>query len=169
MAEEQVSVRSAVREAVRPLEWSSVPGWHRADVVVVNVTRGAVLADRIWVARNALTRLIGVAGRSRLVPGQALLLPGTRAVHTCFLAFPIDLVLFDRAGIVLEAVSCLPPWSLSPYRLRAAGAVELPAGTLQRSGTAPGDQLLLAPSRRLARLRRQSERGSARGRGNGTG
>jgi uncharacterized membrane protein (UPF0127 family) len=57
--------------------------------------------------------------------------------------FAIDVVALDEAGTVIDCVSNLKPWRLRLPRRGTAGVLELPAGTLQASGTAIGHQVML--------------------------
>ena len=111
---------------------------------VVNTTRGTVLASDAKIAGNPWTRFWGLMGRAQLPEGSALVISGTQSVHTHFMRFPIDLVFYDRDGVVVEVVHALRPWRFSPIRLRAKGVVELPAGAAGASQTQPGDVLRIS-------------------------
>ena len=111
---------------------------------ITNVTRGTVLADNAQTASNPWTRLIGLMGRAHLPSGSALIFPGEKAVHTHFMRFPIDVVFYDRDMVVLHVIDSLRPWRFSPYRWRAKGLIELPAGTARATGTRPGDVLAIS-------------------------
>jgi uncharacterized protein len=111
---------------------------------VTNQTRGALLADSAETARGPWAQFKGLMGHTNLPEGGGLVFRGTRGVHTHFMRFPIDVVFHDRAGVVVGVEHSLRPWHFSAYHVRAAGAVELPAGTLRESGTQPGDVLVVA-------------------------
>lgn len=111
--------------------------------VITNVTRGTVLAGNAETARNPWTRFVGLMGRSHLASGSALIFPGEKGVHTHFMRFPIDLVFYGRDFVVLDVIDSLKPWRFSPYRFRAQGIIELPAGTARATGTQPGDVLAI--------------------------
>ena len=108
-------------------------------VVVTNLTRQILLADRAEVARGPMRRMVGLLSRERLEPGEALVIPRCSAVHTCFMRFAIDVV-FLKGSVVLRAVE-----RLAPFRFAwAAGAdtvIELPAGTITRTATQKGAAL----------------------------
>ncbi len=70
-----------------------------------------------------------------------MLLEPCDSVHTWFMRFPIDVAVLDRDDNVLHAVSGLLPWKLVWPREGARSVLELPAGTLARSGTLAGDRL----------------------------
>ncbi len=56
--------------------------------------------------------------------------------------FPIDAVFLSRKGAVVFQTT-LKPWHISRWVPAACGVLELPAGTLSRTGTQVGDLLSL--------------------------
>jgi uncharacterized membrane protein (UPF0127 family) len=106
-----------------------------------NRRTGAILADRIERAATPLARLRGLLGRRSLPHGQALLIEPCKSIHTFFMRFPIDAAFLSRDLRVLRAIPTLKPWRATLLYPRAAIAVELPAGTLVRTGTREGDTL----------------------------
>jgi uncharacterized membrane protein (UPF0127 family) len=78
-------------------------------------------------------------GRESMNRGEALVIPRCRQVHTFGMNFPIDVVFLDRRGVVVRNCSRMNPRRVSPYVYRARDAVELPAGTIDETGTEPGD------------------------------
>jgi uncharacterized membrane protein (UPF0127 family) len=122
---------------------------------VTNPARNAVLADRAARARGLWARTLGLIGVEHLPPGGGLLLEGDNAIHTCFMRLPIDVVFLDRAGVVVHLIPALPAWRVSPIVWPARSVLELPAGTLARTGTRVGDRLLIeerpsAPDRSIS-------------------
>ena len=116
--------------------------------VVRNTRRATTLAQRAEVAHAPWQQFVGLMGRRGLPRGGGLVLPRTRGVHTHFMRFAIDVVFYDRAGVVLGVEHALRPWRFSAYHWRAAGAVELPPGTLRASGTVAGDVLTFSSTPR---------------------
>jgi len=119
----------------------AVTGFGRRPVAITNSTTGATLATDVRVANTPWTRLIGLMGRRELPAGTALVLPGTRQIHTHFMLVPIDVVFYAADGTVLRVLPALRPWRISPYVRGAAGVIELPAGTLVAVPTKPGDRV----------------------------
>lgn len=113
--------------------------------VITNTHNGVVLADRAELARTFLARLRGLVGRPWLEEGEALILRPCNSVHMFFMRFSIDVCFLDRAGRVVALAYNLAPGSVSPIYPRATQAVELPAGTLGRTGTGVGDVLEIRP------------------------
>ena len=56
--------------------------------------------------------------------------------------FGIDVVFLDRSGKVIRAAAGLRPWRISIAARGATEVVELPLGTIARSGTQAGDVLV---------------------------
>ena len=117
----------------------------RGEARLVNRTRGAVLALRVERAEGMLDRMRGLLGRAALREGEGLALLPCNSIHTFFMRFPIDAVFLDRNGRVVRALPALRPWRATRFHLRAAQAVELPEGTLARTGTREGDELAFEP------------------------
>jgi uncharacterized membrane protein (UPF0127 family) len=55
--------------------------------------------------------------------------------------FPIDVAFLDCEGTVVGATHSMAPWRVSRVFPGAHSALELPAGTLNRTGTLRGDRL----------------------------
>jgi hypothetical protein len=106
---------------------------------VLNVTRGETLARDAAVAETVRERVRGLIGRDRLKPGEALILPRCRQVHSFGMRFPIDVVFIDGKGRVAMTRTGLEPRRISSVAWRARCAVELAAGTLYKTGTVKGD------------------------------
>ena len=110
-----------------------------------NVTRGTVLADRVEVAASLWAKFMGLMGRRDLPVGDALWLPASNGIHMFFMRIPIDAVFVGRAAAdgtraVLSVHQGLRPWTgLVPLVRGADGCLELSAGTIEATGTVPGD------------------------------
>jgi len=114
-------------------------------VAAHNVTRGTVLADRVEVAASLWAKFMGLMGRARLPAGDGLWLPSSNGIHMFFMRIPIDAVFLARAdpGGARRVVSVhrnLRPWrGIVPLVRGADGCLELPVGTIDGTGTVPGD------------------------------
>jgi uncharacterized membrane protein (UPF0127 family) len=112
-------------------------------LIARNANTNKLLADRVGVAATRAARAVGLLSRTELEPGEALWIVPSRGVHTCGMRFTIDVLALDEAGTVIDCVSNLKPWRLRLPRRGTAGVLELPAGTLEASGTAVGHHVLL--------------------------
>ena len=111
---------------------------------VVNTGRDRELGSRVGLADGWLSRLRGMLGRPEPKPGEGLLLTPCQSVHMYGMRFPLDVAFIDRDGVIVAAYRTLQPGSRSKWHRNAAHALELPAGTLDSSGTAVGDVLTWA-------------------------
>ena len=105
-----------------------------------NETRHTVLAEAADVADTSANRRTGLLKHTRLEAGEGLLIVPCESVHTFFMKFPIDLVYLDKHRKVRKVRHAVPAWRLSAC-FSARSVLELPAGTVARTGTAVGDQL----------------------------
>jgi uncharacterized membrane protein (UPF0127 family) len=109
-------------------------------VKVRNESRDTVLAEAAEVADTSAKRRAGLLKHSRLEAGEGLWIVPCESVHTFFMKFPIDLVYLDKRRKVKKVRRAVPAWRLSAC-LAAHSILELPAGTVERTGTAVGDTL----------------------------
>jgi uncharacterized membrane protein (UPF0127 family) len=114
-----------------------------------NLTRDSALAERVEVAASLWAKFMGLMGRAELAPGAGLWLPDSNGIHMFFMRFPIDAVFLGRPGDggvrpVVSVHRDLPPWrGIVPLSRRAHGVLELPAGTIDATGTQVGDLVAL--------------------------
>lgn len=110
-------------------------------LIARNDTTGSVVAGNVTVADTRVTRAVGLLGRRGLDPGDALWIVPSRGVHTWGMRFAIDVAALDASGTVIDCVRAMRPWRIRLPRAGTAGVLELAAGTLDRSGTAPGHRI----------------------------
>jgi uncharacterized protein len=112
-----------------------------SDLRVENLTRNQTLVTVGEVADNHWTRMKGLLGRTGLAPGAGLLIVPSNSIHMFFMRFAIDVLYVDRSLKVVGLHHTLKPWRVGQMNLRSHLVIELPAGTLQATGTEVGDQL----------------------------
>ena len=109
------------------------------EYVLTNARTGGRLAIRLQVARAGWRGLFRILGRRWLDRGEGRLYL-SEATPRRPDRLPVDVLFVDRDGVVLYALAALPSFEA----MRSEGVhsvVELPAGTIAASGTAPGDRL----------------------------
>ena len=112
-------------------------------ISIYNVTRNTLLAGAAEVADRTATRRKGLLGRAGLGEGEGLWIVPCESIHTIGMRFAIDLVYLDRSRRVKKVRSRVPAWRISACLL-AHSVLELPAGTIERTATTAGDQILLS-------------------------
>jgi len=100
-------------------------------------------------ADTSSKRRVGLLRHERLESGTGLWIVPCESVHTFFMKFPIDLVYVDRKKRVKKVRHAVPPWRLSAC-LTAHSVLELPAGTVEKTGTRPGDELQIEKIEKLS-------------------
>jgi uncharacterized membrane protein (UPF0127 family) len=110
-------------------------------VAVRNATRGCLIAHRAEVADGVLRRALGLIGRRDWSTADGLVIEPCNSVHTFFMRLPIDVVFVASDGRVLRTVGALRPWRIGPIVFGSRWVLELPIGTLDRTGTVAGDHL----------------------------
>jgi uncharacterized membrane protein (UPF0127 family) len=108
---------------------------------ITNRTRNTLLGSRVEVASTFWGRLRGFIGRAEPKRGEGLLLLRCDAVHTFWMSFDLDVLFLDEKGRVLELVRSLAPWKRTRRIPGAQYVLEVPAGTIEASGTQAGDEL----------------------------
>ncbi len=109
-------------------------------IQVQNLTRKVELADRAEVADTSAKRRTGLLKHTGLEPGEGLWIVPCESVHSFFMKFTIDVLYLDRKHRVKKIRPEMAPWRISGC-LTAHSVLELPAGTITRTGTVRGDQL----------------------------
>lgn len=107
---------------------------------VYNTTRNVVLADGATLADTSETRRTGLLKHTSLEPGDGLWIVPCESVHSFFMKFTIDVLYLDKNHKVKKIRPDMAPWRASAC-LTAHSVLELPAGTIQQTGTQAGDQL----------------------------
>ena len=109
-------------------------------LVIRNLTKQTVVADRAILANTSATRRTGLLKHDSLQDGEGLLIVPCEGVHTFGMKFPIDVIYLNKKHVVLKIKPEMPKRRMS-ICLRAHSVLELPAGMAARTGTAVGDQL----------------------------
>ena len=110
---------------------------------IYNITKNVFLAQDALLSDKFWQRICGLLGKPTLAQDSGMVLKPCNSIHTFFMRFPIDLIFIDRANRVVKTVPELKPFRVTAVYLKAYCAIELPAGTIKTSRTAPGDMLRL--------------------------
>jgi uncharacterized protein len=107
-------------------------------------TRDVILVERGRVADNVWTRFKGLIGVRNLPQGDGLAIIPCSGVHCMFMSIPIDVVYVNRDHRVVALDPDMKPWAVGRMHREVHYVIELPAGTIARTGTQVGDQLLVS-------------------------
>jgi uncharacterized membrane protein (UPF0127 family) len=109
-------------------------------LLVQNITRGTVVGDAIDKADTSAKRRTGLLKHTGLNEGGGLWIVPCESIHMFFMKFALDVIYIDRKLRVKKVVRNLKPWGMSAC-LSAHSVIELPVGTIDRTGTQAGDEL----------------------------
>lgn len=99
-----------------------------------------MLAERADIADTSAKRRTGLLKHTGLAPGEGLWIAPCEGVHTFAMKFTIDVVFLNRKRKILKIRPNMVRRRIA-LCLRAHSVLELPAGTLEQTGTERGDQL----------------------------
>jgi uncharacterized membrane protein (UPF0127 family) len=116
---------------------------HDSEVYVYNRTRDCFVATEVAAADTYVRRLVGLLGKTSTWnrPGRGLWILPCHGIHTLGMLFPIDLLFLDKQKRVVHLEEHVRPFRISKVCLNARSVLELPAHTVDRTGTRIGDQL----------------------------
>ena len=99
-----------------------------------------MLAERADIADTSAKRRTGLLKHTGLARGEGLWIVPCEGVHTFAMKFTIDVVFLNRKRKILKIRPNMVRRRIA-LCLRAHSVLELPAGTLEQTGTERGDQL----------------------------
>ena len=121
-----------------------------SGITIVNESRGAVIADKVEVAKSFWSRGKGLIGRKSLAEGYGLVIRPCGSIHMFFMSIPLDVLHVDKDGRIVKILHEIKPWRVGPIVFKSKWVVELPAGTARRTGTEEGDVVTVEGSRQTA-------------------
>jgi uncharacterized membrane protein (UPF0127 family) len=108
---------------------------------VRNATRDRLLGDGVGKAISPLARMRGLLGVEGLSPGEGLWICPCNSIHSLGMAFEFDALFLDGGMRVVALYRRFRKNRLSRIYWNARGVLELPEGTIERTGTEVGDEL----------------------------
>jgi uncharacterized membrane protein (UPF0127 family) len=116
-------------------------------VMIRNATRDSTISAAGKRAASFWARGRGLMFTDGLPEDGALVIEPCSSIHMFFMRFSLDVLYVDREDRVVRVQQGIKPWRLGPlFTPGARYVIELPVGTIQRSGTQVGDQLMLSAS-----------------------
>lgn len=108
---------------------------------VRNLTRGSFLGDSIREACDLFPRMKGLLGSSGLSFGEGLWICPCNSIHSIGMRFPFDALFLDSRMKVVGLYDRFRTNRVSRIFWNARGVLELPGGTIERTGTEVGDDI----------------------------
>ena len=102
-----------------------------------------VIATQVERASTLRSRMVGLLGKKKLLPGQGMWIDRCNSIHTFFMKFAIDAVFISKTGEVLKIYENVKPFRTTRVVLGARSVLELPAGALSKTDVKTGDHLEL--------------------------
>jgi uncharacterized protein len=107
---------------------------------VRNITRDVLLGGSVDIADSSSKRRTGLLKHTSLLPGEGLWIAPCEGVHTWGMKYLIDVVFLSKKRQVIKIRKDMDKRGIA-LCLWAHSVLELPAGTLEQTGTQKGDQL----------------------------
>ncbi|MFH1442005.1 MAG: DUF192 domain-containing protein [Candidatus Omnitrophota bacterium] len=108
---------------------------------IINNTKNTILAEEAYIADTVFTRVKGLLGKQSFDEGSALIIKPCNSIHTFFMRFTIDVVFVNSNNAVVKILPKIAPNKISGVYFKAYFAIELPAGTVEKTSTIIGDLL----------------------------
>jgi uncharacterized protein len=109
---------------------------------VVNLSNGAELVNNLSTADTFFKRLKGLMFSKKLPAGHGLLIEPCQSIHTFFMNYSIDVLYLGKDLEIVGLDETVRPAKVGKYQKRAVSVLELPAGTIRKTGTKIGHYLL---------------------------
>lgn len=107
-------------------------------MILKNVTKGTILATDLKIVTSLPDKIFGLLKKSNT---PSLLFKTRFGMHTFFLKNSVDILVLDNRHII-KKVSTIKPNRLFFYNPRYPYILETPAGTIKKSKTEIGDELI---------------------------
>ena len=112
-------------------------------MIIKNETRQVVIAEKARRADSFASRGRGLMFTRELPQGGGLVIEPCSSIHMFFMRYPLDVLFLDREGKVVFMYRGIKPWRMGRIVRGARSAVELPEGTIHRTGTQIGDRIVM--------------------------
>lgn len=91
---------------------------------LIKEATGEILVRDLEIANTWWKRLCGLQFRKSFPSGKAILLVPCSSIHTHWVNFPIDVVMVDKHGVVLDKKENVKPWRMLSAPKNTYGVLE---------------------------------------------
>ena len=99
------------------------------------------MGESVRGASSPFSRMKGLLGVESLSPGEGLWICPCNSIHSLGMAFEFDALFLNVGMRVVALYRCFRKNRLSRIHWNARGVLELPGGTIDRTGTEVGDKI----------------------------
>lgn len=110
-----------------------------------NITRNRLLGDSIVEATTFLARMKGLLGTRGLGKGEGLWIFPCGCIHSFGMRYEFDVIFLDAQGRVVALYDQFARNRTSRVHWDAKGVLELPPGTVAKTGTCLRDVVSISP------------------------
>jgi uncharacterized protein len=114
-----------------------------AKMKAVNLSNGAEIANEITAAHHFFKRLKGLMFSKSLPEGHGLHIQPCRSIHTFFMNYSIDVLYLNKEFEIVGINEKFEPSKVGQVYKHGYSVLEIPAGTLQKTGTKVGHKIKL--------------------------
>jgi uncharacterized membrane protein (UPF0127 family) len=79
---------------------------------LLDLDTGEVILGRLEIADTFWRRFVGLQFRPQLPANSGLMISPCSSLHTCFMRFPIDVIMLDKSNKVIGFRRELKPWRI---------------------------------------------------------
>lgn len=97
---------------------------------LVNAETDEILLPQLQIADTFWKRFAGLQFRRSLAPDSGLLLSPCSSLHTCFMRFPIDIIMLDTDRAVIGIRRRVEPWRIMLCESGTKQVIEVMPGSL---------------------------------------
>jgi uncharacterized membrane protein (UPF0127 family) len=105
---------------------------------LVNLSNGEMISHHVMEAQTFWKRFKGLMFSKQLPPGWGLHIQPCLSIHTFFMNYAIDILHLDSDHNIVATEENLAPRRIGKKVKGTISVVELPAGSIQQSGTKVG-------------------------------
>ena len=100
------------------------------SLVSIRINEANHQIDKIKLADNLITRIIGLMFKTELKESNGLLIKPCNSIHTFFMFFNLDILFISSKGEIVKVIRKMKPWRMTWIYFRSNQVLELKGGTL---------------------------------------
>lgn len=106
--------------------------------MIYNLSKKKYISRAPVCAISILARARGMIGRD-FINFDAMIFENCNSIHTMFMSIDLDVLFIDSENRICAVRKSMKPWRICARCASAITVIELPAGTIENTGTDTGD------------------------------